>query len=395
MKAVGIFLLLLYSNHGLAQTNKPKDILIGLHFFYNDFKTAELIQQSSIGKVVQQKTWSKPLVMQSGFGLSALKYYNQKIAFYAAANASRMDYPNAAYQYQNKDKFLLDISVGTQISMFPKKTFINPYISGGITINSWGGKGGYLLPVGMGIQINLFKESFINANFQKQFAITKNATTHFYYNLGIATTVFSKTKLTVQKDKAHIIIKPPITIEDKDTDGDGVLDKLDKCPDIVGAFTNAGCPIIKDSDGDGIADAIDKCPDSAGLIANNGCPEKQVAIKILPPPERMPDADIRFENNSYTVSNSSSATLAAIANYLLKNTTVVILIEGHTDNVGSITNNLLLSRKRALQVQQFLVQKGIDENRLFMVAWGEEKPRTNNTTNEGRAINRRVEIIER
>jgi OmpA-OmpF porin, OOP family len=57
----------------------------------------------------------------------------------------------------------------------------------------------------------------------------------------------------------------------KDTDGDGVADIDDKCPNVPGLALNSGCPIV-DSDGDGVADGSDKCPTLAGPVSNNGCP---------------------------------------------------------------------------------------------------------------------------
>jgi len=54
-----------------------------------------------------------------------------------------------------------------------------------------------------------------------------------------------------------------------DSDGDGVMDKDDKCPDVAGLKTLGGCP---DADGDGVADADDNCPNEAGPAANSGCP---------------------------------------------------------------------------------------------------------------------------
>ena len=55
-----------------------------------------------------------------------------------------------------------------------------------------------------------------------------------------------------------------------DSDGDGVEDSKDSCPDLKGDKRFAGCP---DTDGDGIADKYDACPEQAGLASNNGCPE--------------------------------------------------------------------------------------------------------------------------
>jgi len=63
----------------------------------------------------------------------------------------------------------------------------------------------------------------------------------------------------------------------KDSDGDGIVDKMDKCPDVAGVESNQGCPELveepKDSDGDGIVDASDRCPNVPGVLANGGCPE--------------------------------------------------------------------------------------------------------------------------
>lgn len=60
----------------------------------------------------------------------------------------------------------------------------------------------------------------------------------------------------------------------KDSDGDGVTDDKDRCPTVFGDASNQGCPTPKDSDGDGIVDDSDDCPNVAGVAANNGCPPK-------------------------------------------------------------------------------------------------------------------------
>jgi len=67
-------------------------------------------------------------------------------------------------------------------------------------------------------------------------------------------------------------------------------------------------------------------------------------------------------------------------------------IEGHTDNVGSKANNQILSESRAYALRQYFVDKGIDPARLTFKGYGETRPRDTNTTPEGRAKNRRVEI---
>jgi hypothetical protein len=66
----------------------------------------------------------------------------------------------------------------------------------------------------------------------------------------------------------------------KDTDGDGIYDKDDACPDVAGLKEFNGCP---DTDGDGIQDSADACPDVFGLAALNGCPDTDgdLLIKMM------------------------------------------------------------------------------------------------------------------
>jgi OOP family OmpA-OmpF porin len=70
----------------------------------------------------------------------------------------------------------------------------------------------------------------------------------------------------------------------------------------------------------------------------------------------------------------------------------VIVIEGHTDNIGSLTYNEKLSLKRANHIMQLLLNAGIDQKSIKVVAKGETSPIADNATNEGRAKNRRVII---
>ena len=79
---------------------------------------------------------------------------------------------------------------------------------------------------------------------------------------------------------------------------------------------------------------------------------------------------------------------------VLKNTPDLnIRVEGHTDNIGSKKYNLDLSEKRAEAIKAYLVEKGIDQSRITSVGLGFSKPRAGNDTKEGRALNRRAELI--
>ena len=70
-----------------------------------------------------------------------------------------------------------------------------------------------------------------------------------------------------------------------------------------------------------------------------------------------------------------------------------LIINGHTDNVGSDESNKILSEKRAAAVKAYLINKGVEASRLKSFGWGEEKPTADNNTAAGRTLNRRVEFI--
>jgi outer membrane protein OmpA-like peptidoglycan-associated protein len=70
-------------------------------------------------------------------------------------------------------------------------------------------------------------------------------------------------------------------------------------------------------------------------------------------------------------------------------------IEGHTDNVGTPQSNKTLSQQRANSVMSAVAQKGIAANRMTAVGWGQEKPIADNRSEDGKAKNRRVEIVKK
>ena len=105
-------------------------------------------------------------------------------------------------------------------------------------------------------------------------------------------------------------------------------------------------------------------------------------------------SDILFDFGKATLTQElqlNLAEVAAILKSLLTESTVII--EGHTDNVGSAQRNKVLSEERATAVLNYLVERGVDKKRLKAVGYGLTKPIADNNTEEGRAKNRRVELV--
>ncbi len=103
--------------------------------------------------------------------------------------------------------------------------------------------------------------------------------------------------------------------------------------------------------------------------------------------------NIYFETDKYELLMSSYDELDKLVGLLQKNPSLTIQIEGHTDDSGSENHNLELSKNRAQTVYEYVVGKGIDSNRLSSIGYGLSKPVTDNSTDENRQKNRRVEFV--
>lgn len=166
-----------------------------------------------------------------------------------------------------------------------------------------------------------------------------------------------------------------------DTDEDGVPDNKDKCPGTPkGCPVDAtGCPL--DSDGDGIIDCEDKCPNEKGSKENNGCPD-WVSIDLSTLYFDLDKADLRPETKAEL--DKLVQTLSASKEYN-------IVVGGHACNLGTNKHNMELSEKRAQEVVKYLLSKGVNNAYVGSNNYGEEKPAVPNTSETNRQKNRRVE----
>lgn len=171
-----------------------------------------------------------------------------------------------------------------------------------------------------------------------------------------------------------------------DSDLDGIADKDDRCPQAAGPANLKGCP---DRDNDGIPDIDDKCPDQPGLISNQGCPDLKEEDKAI---IRLAIQNVSFTSSTADLTVASKLILDQLAEVLRNNPAYSCDISGHTDATGGVDLNMELSKKRAKSCFDYLIMKGIDENRLSHQGYGLAKPIADNKTPEGRRANRRVEF---
>lgn len=212
-------------------------------------------------------------------------------------------------------------------------------------------------------------------------------------------------------------LPPPEPYVDPDRDRDGFLNEQDECPDAAGVAPH-GCP---DTDGDGFRDSEDECPEVPG-VAPAGCPDKDTdgdrimdsVDQCIEEPEvynGLDDADgcpdelpkeieefagvlegIEFDFAKATIRPKSEPILDDAIVTLKKYEFVRVKIVGHTDDVGDEETNQALSKERAESVKTYLVEHGIDAQRVETEGRGQSQPRDTNDTEAGRANNRRIEF---
>jgi outer membrane protein OmpA-like peptidoglycan-associated protein len=171
-----------------------------------------------------------------------------------------------------------------------------------------------------------------------------------------------------------------------DSDNDGINDEEDKCPNVPGLAKYNGCP-APDRDNDGINDDEDKCPDVPGVASNNGCPEVPADVNKLFSSSAQ---HLSFGTNSAKLTSTSSASLNQVVKAMKEHPELKIKLEGHADNAEK--NSQEVSEARAAAIKTYLVSKGIDEDRITVEGFGSTMPIADNSTPAGRTQNRRVEI---
>jgi outer membrane protein OmpA-like peptidoglycan-associated protein len=185
-----------------------------------------------------------------------------------------------------------------------------------------------------------------------------------------------------------------------DKDGDGVPDDKDLCPDVPGPAENGGCPWA-DRDHDGVPDKDDECPDVPGSIENKGCPLKAAAAApeapknalIVVKKDRIEiKQQLRFKPNRAVLLSESYPVLTQVAQALKDSPGLAVRIEGHTDNVGKAAANLKLSQARADAVRDYLIKQGVEPKQLTAEGFGSKRPIASNASRTGRVLNRRVEF---
>jgi OOP family OmpA-OmpF porin len=173
------------------------------------------------------------------------------------------------------------------------------------------------------------------------------------------------------------MIAPP---KKNDADGDGVLDEKDMCPNTPAgvAVDEKGCP--QDMDKDGVQDYRDTCPNSplGAMVDEKGC-------------WKLPS--VLFDFDKYSIKDEAMPWLTHVAEVMKLNQDLTLIVNGHTCIIGTEAYNQVLSEKRAKAVIDTIAGKGISRSRFTYKGFNFAYPAATNKTKEGRALNRRADMV--
>jgi peptidoglycan-associated lipoprotein len=135
----------------------------------------------------------------------------------------------------------------------------------------------------------------------------------------------------------------------------------------------------------------------ARIEVDDTVPAKTAVAQTTPAPAKSDDAfvggTVRFAYNSYVLEPDAVADLDELSDKLRADQTAEIVIEGHTDDIGSDAFNLALGEARARSVRNYLVKRGVPASRISTISYGEERPSAEGTDEGARAANRRGELV--
>ena len=430
-----LFSLCVFAASFAQKPDYKKTQALGVSFFLNDFKAASDIRSHGLINVLDNHNFFKTSQMNPGVAVHYLSGLSNHADFIATLGGSFLDYPNDNIISSGSANLLLEATAALNLKLLTDHYWVTPFIDLGVGASKYKKYVGAFVPVGLGLQVNFLDDAFLMINSQYRIPVTENASYHFYHSIGVAGSIKAK------KEPAPKAVEVPVV---QDRDGDGVVDSLDRCPDVSGLSALQGCP---DKDADGIADMDDKCPDVAGLAKYQGCPipdtdadgindeqDKCPNVKGVarydgcPVPDTDNDGvndeddkcpneagpasnfgcpvidvvivekinkaaeNIFFATGSYKLLAKSFKSLKEVAQILKDNPSYKIDVDGYTDITGNEEKNQVLSENRANSVKQYLVGNGIDESRIKSEGHGINDPIADNKTAAGRAKNRRVEM---
>lgn len=364
------------------------------------------------GDYTQVRTFDPGITMGAHVYLSPLLNLSLNSSFVPEAT-----YPVSADDFLSTS--LIDVNTLIRVKanndkLLREDALFAPYIGTGFGLNTASNNIRMYVPAVLGVQLQISKNFSLQFETTYKQSIAKNQHQPLTHTAGFVFAL-SENKKKVKEPKEK---KEPNTEMDllADSDGDGVADRDDICPDVKGKAMYLGCPEEESTDPIAKNETPPTQPSPRPQPHKPSTPEpssaqKEPAVTELnisssianEPLRPVSQADIAyldeamssvyFEKGSDELAYSSLGVLDTVAMILNRNSQYNLEVLGHTDNTGSQNNNLVLSIKRAFKVKYYLVyEKGIRMSRINSDGYSSAAPISDNDTAQGRAKNRRVEF---
>ena len=251
------------------------------------------------------------------------------------------------------------------------------------------------VPVGVGVKFKLSEVVALNLGYTMNFTDD-----NLLYGPGRSdvkgkyANVYGGLEFTLgSRDKENLTFANPVATLYDELKDPSLRNEVEALKQRVSTLEGTVDQLGKDSDGDGVSDKFDKCPNTpAGTVVDgSGCP-----IKFPEPPKNEVTegtyyAPIGFEFDSSVLKTESYSTLDKLAKEL-RDSNGTVTLDGYASAEGTEEYNINLSIDRANAVKQYLVNAGVSASSITANGYGEANPIASNATEEGRVQNRRVEI---
>lgn len=155
-------------------------------FIFNDFTSAANVRANSLGTVFKNQEFGKLKNMAPGLALSYIQGMNRNFDFSTTLAGSFVDYPVPNKPSFGRDYLLLEADASIRGKMISNKSFLNPYLQAGLGAAKYKSYFSAFLPVGVGMQVNLFDEAYLLINAQYRVPLTEQANYHFFFGFGLA-----------------------------------------------------------------------------------------------------------------------------------------------------------------------------------------------------------------
>ncbi|MDN3582991.1 OmpA family protein [Mucilaginibacter flavus] len=291
-------------------------------------------------------------------------------------------------------------SAGAGMDWYKTKSVTQDAASGGGTFGPAETTRKVFAPVGAGVKFRLTDAVALNlgytVNFVQGYAFSGVSTyptfSHYSYTYGgLEFTLGSKSKQNIEW------VNPVAMMYDELYDA-ALRQEVEVLKTRVGAVEGAVSDLKKDSDGDGVADQFDKCPGTAAgtVVDGSGCaivfPKPDTAMAMKAPATAY--SNIQFEFDSSVLRTSSYPVLDATSADL-RSSGKKVEVDGFASAEGTAAHNLQLSKDRANSVKTYLVNSGVDAKKVKIKGFGENNPIADNSTEDGRVQNRRVQFKQK